>query len=58
MGMRHGVENPNLIAGCISVLQIEHIDLEFNIEDSSFLSSSPPPLSTVGKGQAAAIGGG
>ena len=37
------LRNPNTITGCIIVLQIEHIGLEFNIKLSPFLLLSGAP---------------
>jgi len=51
------LRDPNPTTGFITVLQIEHIDLEFNIKVFLFFSFSPATLSTVGRRQAAAIGG-
>ena len=52
------LRDPNPITGCTTILQIEYINLEFNIKVFLFFSFSPATLSTVGRRQAAAIGGG
>ena len=45
----------NPIGGCIVVLQIEHIDLEFNIKVFPFFSFSLATMGAVGRREAATI---
>jgi hypothetical protein len=52
------LRDPNPIMGCIIVLQIEHIDLEFNFKVFPFFSFSWMTRSAVGRRQAVTIGGG
>jgi hypothetical protein len=42
------LRDPNPIMGCTIVLQIEHIDLEFNMKVFPPFSSSLPPLPAAG----------